>query len=188
MSSNLCEHVLFIVESCGRWNCVACKDEVVFDMEIYPLDRDWRRFLTVDSSAGWLGSDDICLAVVKIPVNCCPCDAVGGGRHVETGSWSGWLVGGVMVDAEIWAKEDLPSNACCCAAWMGFELMMGVMERGSQACFHHAAHVPAVSWKVGVVLVGFLPALIMKKMQPCILISGRRIGSGPSAVVGNAGS
>ncbi|KAL5988835.1 hypothetical protein ACLOJK_026937 [Asimina triloba] len=24
---------------------------------------------------------------------------------------------------------------------------MGVMERGSQACFHHAAHVPAVQWR-----------------------------------------
>ncbi|KAL5986672.1 hypothetical protein ACLOJK_015005 [Asimina triloba] len=45
-----------------------------------------------------------------------PCDIAGGGRDVETGSWSGWLVSGVMVDVEIWAKEDLSSDACCCAA------------------------------------------------------------------------
>ncbi|KAL5978090.1 hypothetical protein ACLOJK_029207 [Asimina triloba] len=88
--------------------------------------------------------------------------------------------------------EESPNLIWDCWLWTSELLMMGVKERGSQACFHHAAHVPAhvpaVSWKVGVVSVGFLPALIIEKMQPWILISGRRIGSGPSAVVGYAGS
>ncbi|KAL6001942.1 hypothetical protein ACLOJK_040506 [Asimina triloba] len=67
--------------------------------------------------------------------------------------------------------------------WCDGSWLMGMMECDgawvTSFAAHVPAHVPAVGWKVGVISVAFLTALIMEKMHPWILIFGRRIRSGP---------